>query len=70
MRKRDVVGRRIVDVRYARIEIRGSPREMETVVVALVLDNGREVRPFAFETDDSPESTMLLTPRLHAKEGA
>ena len=61
MRKRDVVGRTIVDVRYVRVQVRTDPSRSELVVDAIVLDNGRELRPFAFETDDSPEADILLS---------
>lgn len=61
MRKRDVVGRRIVDVRYRIVQTRDQPSESCTVVDAFVLDNGREVRPWAFETEDAPIATLLLS---------
>lgn len=62
MRKRDVVGRRIVDVIYARVRENG--RDRDTIVVsALVLDNGRQLRPFGFETEDCPDATLVLTRR-------
>lgn len=58
MRKRDVVGRKIVDVIYERWH---DPEfgHMETCEV--ILDNGRILRGHPYETYDQPVATLIIT---------
>ncbi len=69
MRTRDVRGRRIVDVRHRR-RWNDHTKRFEYDVVAIILDDGTLLYPFAYETEESPEATIfhLKTARLAASK--
>lgn len=70
MRKRDVVGRTIVDVRRETIYL-SHGITLRQVVTSLVLDNGMIVYPSAHEGEDSPQATLEAvrpTRRVAARE--
>jgi hypothetical protein len=65
MRARDVVGRRIMEVRQQRVSIRtnndGTELEYDWEVLAFRLDNGRWLTLFARETDEE----AIVTAQVH-----
>ena len=65
MKARDVVGRRITEVRQQRVAVRvtgdGTEREADWELLGLKLDNGTWLTLFARETDDCP----IVTASIH-----
>lgn len=61
MRAKDVVGRKIVGIRHI-CWYNAAMRHMETSCVRIILDDGSEIFPVAFETADCPEATLLYCP--------
>jgi hypothetical protein len=66
MRKRDVVGRTIVDVEFERWHDRD--RGWCHDVRAIVLDNGARLTPHGYETADCPAATIVLN-KTQTKKG-
>lgn len=58
MRSRDVIGKRIVKIVHQRWW-NAPMKRMETTVQYMILEDGTALCPFAFETEDTPQATIL-----------
>lgn len=69
MRRRGVIGRRIVGVRQ-QTYYDGQTGRMRCTVDALVLDNGSELRTFAIELEGSVTGDLLYVPARRLRPAA